>query len=85
MKVTLNFEIEKELCDRATENLAKSGFTLDQAVNLLMVHAASGHVLEFGPLLPNQATIDAINAARNGDLREFGSLEEAIAELTKET
>ena len=84
MKVTLNFEMEKELCDKATENLANSGFTLDQAVNMLMVEAARGHVFEFGPLSPNQTTIDAIDAARRGDLVGLGSPAEAIAELTKE-
>ena len=77
--------MEKELCDKAKENLANSGFTLDQAVNMLMVQATSGHVFEFGLLSPNQATIDAIDAARKGDLMELGSPEEAIAELTKET
>ena len=85
MKVTLNFEIEKELYDRATENLANSGFTLDQALNMLMVEATRGHVLEFGPLSPNQTTIDAIDAARRGDLIGLGNPEKAIAKLTKET
>ena len=38
----------------------------------------------FGALVPNPATVAAIEAARRGEVVELGSPEEAIAELNRD-
>ena len=83
MIVTLQIKIDKEHYDKAEENLANKGLSIDDAMHIFMIQAATDRDFEFGPLSPNQTTIDAINAAREGDLEESGTPEEAIAELSQ--
>ena len=81
MTVTVQIEMDKQLRDKAARNLASNGLTIDEAMRIVLVHAATGRAFDFGPLAPNQTTIDAIDAARRGELVELGGPEEALAEL----
>ena len=51
---------------------------------MLIFKAARGQMFEFEPISPNQDTVDAIKDARRGDLSKLGTLQEAMARLTKE-
>ena len=81
MTVTVQIEMDEQLRDRAASNLASNGLTIDEAMQIVLVHAATGRAFDFGPLAPNQTTVGAVEAARRGELVELGSPEEAIAEL----
>jgi len=83
MMVTLQIEMDEHLRDKAAKNLAENGLTINEAMQIVLVQAASGRAFEFGPLAPNQTTIDAIQAARRGELVELGGPEEALAELNR--
>lgn len=81
MTVTVQIEMDEQLRDKALRNLANNGLTIDDAMRIVLVHAATGRAFDFGPLSPNQTTIDAIEAARRGELVELGSPEKTLAEL----
>ena len=54
------------------------GLTVSDAFRLMMVRIAMEKRLPFEPLVPNDETIEAMRAARRGDLVEVGGL---MAEL----
>ncbi len=83
MTVTLQIEMDERLRDRAARNLAENGLTINEAMHIVLVQAATGRAFEFGPLVPNRTTIDAIEAARRGELIDLGGPEEALAELNR--
>ena len=83
MTVTLQIEMDEHLRDEAARNLAENGLTINEAMHIVLVQAATGRAFEFGPLAPNQTTIDAIEAARRGELIDLGGPEEALAELNR--
>ncbi len=81
MTVTVQIELDEQLRDKAARNLASNGLTIDEAMHIVLVQAAAGRAFDVGPLAPNRTTVDAIDAARRGELVELGSPDEAIAEL----
>lgn len=81
MTVTVQVEIDQELRDRAASNLADNGLTIDEAMRIVLVRAATGRAFYFGPLAPNRTTTHAIDAARRGELVDLGSPEEVLADL----
>ena len=83
MTITIQIEMDEHLRDKAARNLANNGLTIDEAMRIVLVQAATGRAFVLGPLEPNQTTIDAIDAARRGELVELGSPEEALAELNR--
>ena len=48
---------------------------------MMMVRIAADKALPFSPLAPNLATIEAMKAARRGDLTKVGSSQELLASL----
>ena len=81
MTVTVQIEMDEQLRDRAARHLADNGLTIDEAMRIVLVQAATGRAFDYGPLAPNRTTVDAIEAARRGELVELGSPEDALAEL----
>jgi DNA-damage-inducible protein J len=57
------------------------GLTVSDAFRLMMVKIAKEKALPFEPLLPNKETIDAIKAARRGELTTVGPPGKLIASL----
>ena len=57
------------------------GLTVSDAFRLMMVKIAKERALPFEPLLPNKETIDAIKAARRGQLTTVGPPGKLIASL----
>lgn len=60
------------------------GLTVSDAVRLLMVRIAAEKRLPFAPLVPNAETIEALRAARRGETREHGTLDELMTDLKAE-
>lgn len=52
--------------------LASMGLTLSDAFRLLLKRVAAEKALPFEPLVPNADTIEAMKAARRGDLTTAG-------------
>ena len=52
-------------------------------MRIVLEQAAAGCGPDFGALVPNRTTVEAIEAARRGEVVELGSPLEALAELNR--
>lgn len=60
--------IDEHVKEEAAAVLASIGLTVSDAFRLMMVRIAKDKALPFEPLVPNAETIEAMKAARRGDL-----------------
>lgn len=75
--------IDERIKEEAGAVLAAMGLTVSDAFRLMMIKIAREKALPFDPLIPNAKTIEAIKAARRGELEEV-TLEELQAVLDAE-
>jgi len=72
MKTTQNSvvraRIDGQIKAEAEAVLASIGLTSSDAFRMMMMRIAKEKVLPFVPLVPNEETIEAIKAARRGEL-----------------
>lgn len=61
--------------------LAAIGLTSSDAFRMLMMRIAKEKVLPFEPLVPNDETIEAMKAARRGELVAVGSADNLLESL----
>jgi len=61
--------------------LAAMGLTVSDAFRMLLVRIARERALPFDPLIPNDETIEAIKAARAGEMTTVGKPEDLLASL----
>jgi DNA-damage-inducible protein J len=73
--------IDSQVKEEAAAVLAGVGLTVSDAFRLMMVRIAKEKALPFEPLAPNAETVEAINAARKGDLKTASSLDALMADL----
>ena len=77
--------IDEKTKAEASAVLKAMGLTLSDAFRLLLVKVAREKTLPFAPLVPNDETIEAIKAARRGDLVTAGSPDELLARLNEDS
>jgi len=73
--------VNEEIKEEATIVLSEIGLTLSDAFRMLIIRIAREKALPFEPLVPNAKTIEAIKAARSGNLITAGSLDNFLTEL----
>ena len=73
--------IDERVKREAAAVLAAMGLTVSDAFRLMMVRIAKEKMLPFEPLVPNEETIEAMKAARRGELTTVGSIEELLSNL----
>ncbi|HET9100615.1 MAG TPA: type II toxin-antitoxin system RelB/DinJ family antitoxin [Acidobacteriaceae bacterium] len=73
--------INDQVKEEATAVLAAMGLTLSDAFRLLLVRVAREKALPFEPLTPNAETIEAMKAARRGELVTAGNVEHLFETL----
>ena len=73
--------VNEEIKEEATIVLSEIGLTLSDAFRMLIIRIAREKALPFEPLVPNAKTIEAIKAARSGNLITSGSLDNLLTEL----
>ncbi len=61
--------------------LATMGLSVSDAFRLLLKRVAAEKKLPFEPLVPNAQTVEAMRAARRGDVVTVGSLDNLFQEL----
>ena len=83
MKVTVRVEVDEKVRDEAARHLKASGLTIDETMRIMLEQAAVGCGPDFSAVIPNRTTIDAVEAARRGDLVELGTPAQALAELNE--
>ena len=81
MSTVVRARIDEKIKEDATAVLASIGLTASDAFRLMMVRIAAEQRLPFEPLVPNAETIEAMKAARNGDVVAVGSVDDLMADL----
>ena len=76
--------IDEQVKSEAAAVLAAMGLTVSDAFRLMMIRIANDKALPFEPLVPNEATVEAIKAARRGDLVTAGSPDQLLASLNED-
>ena len=64
--------IDERVKAEAAAVLAAMGLTVSDAFRLMMVRIAADKALPFEPLVPNAETIEAMKAARRGEVTKVG-------------
>jgi DNA-damage-inducible protein J len=75
--------IDERIKNEAAAVLAAMGLTVSDAFRLMMVRIAKDKALPFEPLVPNEETIEAMRAARRGELTDAGSPDDLVASLNE--
>ncbi len=73
--------IDQRLKEEASAILGAVGLTVSDAVRMMLMRTVAEKALPFDPLVPNAKTIKALLAARRGDLRKAGNIDELITGL----
>ena len=81
MNTVVRARIDQKIKDEAVAVLGTIGLTASDAFRLMMVRIAAEKRLPFEPLVPNAETIEAMKAARRGDLIQAGSVDDLMADL----
>ena len=61
--------------------LASIGLTVSEAFRLMLTRIAREKKMPFEPLIPNEETIEAMKAARRGDVVRVGSIDALFEDL----
>jgi len=69
---TVRARIDEEIKKEATIVLSEIGLTISDVFRMVLIRIAREKALPFEPLVLNVKTIDAIKAARRGDLVTVG-------------
>ncbi len=73
--------IDEQTKTEAAAVLKAMGLTVSDAFRLMMVRIAREKALPFEPLVPNEETIEAMRAARRGELVTVGPPGDLLASL----
>jgi DNA-damage-inducible protein J len=73
--------IDREVKEKAAAILGAAGLTISDAFRMMLMRTVADKALPFDPLVPNAETIEAMEAARRGELVTVGSVEDLMADL----
>jgi len=76
--------IDRRIKNEAAAVLGAMGLTVSDAFRLMMVRIAKEKALPFEPLVPNAETIEAMKAARRGELVTVGSPDKLVKSLNED-
>jgi DNA-damage-inducible protein J len=76
--------IDAHIKEEATAVLAAMGLTVSDALRIMLTRVAREKALPFEPLVPNAETVQAMKAARRGNLPSFANVEELMADVNAE-
>jgi DNA-damage-inducible protein J len=77
VRARIDGRIKKE----AAAILGAVGLTVSDAVRMMLVRTVAERALPFNPLVPNAETVEALKAARKGDLTTIGGVEDLMSDL----
>ena len=78
---TVRARIDERTKKEAAAVLSAIGLTVSDAFRLMMVRIAKEKALPFEPHVPNAETIEAMKAARRGEVATVGSPDGLLASL----
>ncbi len=77
----IHVRLDEKVKARAEKALAAMGLSISDAVRVLLTRVAAEKALPFEVKVPNATTRAAIEEARRGGLRSFGSVDDLMADL----
>ena len=81
MNVAIRACIDEKTRDEAAAVLDAIGLTISDAFRVMMVRTAAEKRLPFDPLVPNEETVNAMEAGRRNELVSVGSVDALTADL----
>ena len=72
---------DQRLIEEASAIFSEAGFSLADAVHMLLLRTVADHALPFDPVVIGPETVAAVQAARNGEVERFQSLHDLMADL----
>jgi len=81
MRTVVRARIDEKVKEDAAAVLASIGLTVSDAFRLMMQRIATEKRLPFEPLVPNAETIEAMKAARKGDVVAVGDVDDLMTDL----
>ena len=75
---------DKHIKEEATIVLKAMGLTVSDAFRLMLIRVAKEKALPFEPLIPNKETIEAMKAARRGEVVTVASIDNLLESLNDE-
>lgn len=76
--------IDEHIKEEAAIVLAAMGLTISDAFRIMLTRVAKEKALPFEPLVPNDATIQAMKEARRRKLKSFKSVDGLMDELNSD-
>lgn len=73
--------IDEAVIEQATAIYAAAGLTLSEAFRMMLMRTVAEQALPFDPLIPNAETVEAMRAARRGDVVKVGNVTDLMADL----
>jgi DNA-damage-inducible protein J len=73
--------IDARVKEEASAIYAAAGLTLSDAFRMMLMRTVAERALPFDPLVPNAETVEAMKAARRGELVKVGSVENLLTDL----
>jgi DNA-damage-inducible protein J len=73
--------IDSRVKEEATAIYAAAGLTLSDAFRMMLMRTVAERALPFDPLIPNEESVEAMKAARRGQVVKVGSVENLLADL----
>ncbi len=77
----VHVRLDEKVKTKAEKALAAMGLSISDAVRVLLTRVAAEKALPFEVRVPNAKTRAAIEEARRGGLRGFGSVDDLVADL----
>ena len=81
MTALIKAQIDEQTVKEAEAVLRAMGFTTASVIELLFARIAKDKALPFEPFEPNETTVEAMKAARRGEVVTVGSVEGLFADL----
>jgi DNA-damage-inducible protein J len=73
--------IDRRIKEEAAVILSAAGLTISDAFRMMLIRTVADKALPFDPLVPNAETIEAMKAARRGDLVTVGDVDDLMTDL----
>ena len=73
--------IDRNVKEQAAAILAAASLTISDAFRMMLMRTVADKALPFDPLVPNEATVEAMKVARRGELVTIGGMEDLMADL----
>jgi DNA-damage-inducible protein J len=77
----VHVRIDEQVKAQAAETLAAMGLSVSDAVRMMLVRVAAEKALPFDVRVPNAETVAAMRELDEGGGKNFGSLEDLMADL----